>query len=169
MEQQDIDDELSTSGAQELLASTSAAHLAYIAKDVTPRVIPVGFFWTGDQFVISCATTSPKVAALSARPDVALAIDAGDTPDQARALSIRGQASVEIVDGVVEEYLAAARKTMDAEAAAQFEQHCRQMYDQMARIAITPRWVRFLRLRRRPNAAIPPGPGRPEPVVTSRR
>src|SRR6266508_3505951 len=63
MEQQGIDDELSTSGAQELLASTSAAHLAYIAKDGTPRVIPVGFFWTGDQFVVSCATTSPKVAA----------------------------------------------------------------------------------------------------------
>jgi hypothetical protein len=35
-----------------LLASTSAAHLAYIGKDGTPRVIPVGFFWTGKQFVI---------------------------------------------------------------------------------------------------------------------
>lgn len=143
MEWQDIDDELSTTGAQELLASTSAAHLAYIGKDGAPRVIPVGFFWTGDQFVISTAPTAPKVAALSARPDVALAIDAGDTPDQARALSIRGQASVEIVDGVVPEYLAAAGKTMDAEAAAEFEQNVRGMYDQMARIAITPRWVRF--------------------------
>jgi hypothetical protein len=143
MERQDIDDELSTTGAQELLASTSAAHLAYIGKDGTPRVILVGFFWTGDQFVISTATTSPKVAALSARPDVALAIDAGDTPDQARALSIRGQASVEIVEGVVPEYLAAARKSMDAEAAADFEQNVRAMYDQMARIAITPRWVRY--------------------------
>jgi hypothetical protein len=143
MERQDIDDELSTTGAQELLASTSAAHLAYIGQDGGPRVIPVGFFWTGDQFVISTATTSPKVAALSARPDVALAIDAGDTPGQARALSIRGQASVEIVDGVVPEYLAAARKTMEAEAAAEFERNVRRMYDQMARIAITPRWVRF--------------------------
>jgi Pyridoxamine 5'-phosphate oxidase len=143
MERQDIDDELSTTGAQELLTSTSAAHLAYIGKDGTPRVIPVGFFWTGDQVVISSATTSPKVTALSARPDVALAIDAGDTPDQARALSIRGRASVEIVDGVVEEYLAAARGTMDAEAAAEFEQHVRGMYDQMARITITPRWVRY--------------------------
>src|SRR6476469_9810022 len=107
MERQDIDDELSATGAKELLASTSAAHLAYTAKDGTPRVIPVGFFWTGDQVVISTATTSPKVAALSARPDVALTIDAGDTPEQARALSIRGRASVEIVDGVVKEYLAA--------------------------------------------------------------
>ncbi len=143
MERQDIDDELSTTGAQELLASSSAAHLAYVGKDGSPRVIPVGFYWTGDQVVISTATTAPKVTALSARPDVALSIDAGGTPDQARALSIRGRASVEIVDGVVEEYLAAARQTMDAEAAAQFERNCREMYDQMARIAITPQWVRY--------------------------
>ena len=143
MEQQEIDKELSTAGAQELLASTSAAHLAYIGKDGTPRVIPVGYFWTGDQFVISTAATAPKVAALLARPDVALAIDAGDTPDQARALSIRGHANVEIVDGVVPEYLAAARKTMDAQAAAEFERNVGAMYDQMARIAITPRWVRY--------------------------
>jgi nitroimidazol reductase NimA-like FMN-containing flavoprotein (pyridoxamine 5'-phosphate oxidase superfamily) len=77
-------------------------------------VIPVGFYWTGDQAVISTATTSPKVAALSARPDVALTIDVGDTPDQARALSVRGRASVEIVEGVTEEYLAGARKLLDA-------------------------------------------------------
>jgi nitroimidazol reductase NimA-like FMN-containing flavoprotein (pyridoxamine 5'-phosphate oxidase superfamily) len=143
MERQEIDNELSTTGAQELLASPSAAHLAYTGKDGTPRVIPVGFYWTGDQVVISSATTSPKVTALSVRPDVALTIDAGDTPDQARALSIRGRASVEIVDGVVKEYLAAARKTMDAEAAAEFEQQVRGMYDQMARIGITPQSVRY--------------------------
>src|SRR5256885_208299 len=94
MQQEEIDDELSTTGAQELLASASAAHLAYIAKDRTPRVIPVGFFWTGDEFVVSTATTSPKVPALSARPEVALTIDSGDTPDAARSLSIRGQARV---------------------------------------------------------------------------
>ena len=143
MEQHEIDDELSTSGAQELLGSTSAAHLAYIGKDGTPRVVPVGFFWTGEQFVISTAATAPKVAALSARPDVSLAIDGGDTLDQARALSIRGKASVEIVDGVVGEYLAAARRSMDVEAAAEFEKNVREMYDKMARIAITPSWVRY--------------------------
>ncbi len=143
MERQDIDDELSRTGAQELLASTSMARLAYIGTDGTPRVIPIGFFWTGDQVVISTATTSPKVTALSACPDVALTIDVGETPDQARSLSIRGRASVEIVDGVTEEYLAGARKIMDAEAAAEFEQNCREMYDQMARIAITPHWVRY--------------------------
>ena len=37
MDWQDIDDELSATGAQELLASTSAAHLAYIGKDGPKR------------------------------------------------------------------------------------------------------------------------------------
>ena len=143
MERHDIETELAMPGARQLLESTSAAHLAYVGKDGTPRVIPVGFFWTGEEFVLSTATTAPKVAALSARPEVALAIDAGDTPGGARSLSVRGRATVEIVDGVVPEYLAAARRTMDTDAAAKFEQNVRRMYGQMARIAITPTWVRF--------------------------
>jgi hypothetical protein len=102
-----------------------------------------GFYWTGSQVIISTATTSPKVAALSARPDVAVSIDAGDTPGGARALSVRGRASVEIVDGVVEEYLAMARISMEPEAAAEFEQNVRGKYEQMARIAITPILARF--------------------------
>jgi hypothetical protein len=143
VEQQEIANELSETGAQELLASTSAAHLAYTAKDGTPRVVPVGFFWTGQEFVVASTPNSPKLAALSAHPDVALAIDRGDKPDEARALSVRGTASVTILDGVVPEYLEAARKSMDAEAAAQFERRVRDVYDQQARITITPRWVRF--------------------------
>jgi hypothetical protein len=56
---------------------------------------------------------------------------------------VRGRASLEIVDGLVPEYLAAARKSMGAEAAAEFERKCRELYDQSARIAIVPSWVRF--------------------------
>jgi hypothetical protein len=104
-----------------LLATTSAAHLAYLGSDVTPRVIPVGCWWTGEEFVISTAITSPKVDSLSVRPDVALVIDGGDSPGGARALSVRGRASVETVDGVVEEYLMAGRKSVGDEAAAAFE------------------------------------------------
>lgn len=143
MDRQDIDAELSVPGARELVESTSAAHLAYVPQDGTPRVIPVGFFWTGDEFVISTATTAPKVAALATHPEVALAIDAGNTPGGAKSLSVRGRADVRIVDGVVPEYLAAARRTMDADEAAEFEQNVRRMYAQMARIALTPTWVRF--------------------------
>ena len=143
MEREEIERELLAAGAQELLGSTSSAHLGYIAPDGAPRVIPVGFFWTGEEFVVSTATAAPKVQALSARVEVALAIDAGDTPGGARSLSVRGRASVHIVEGVVPEYLAAARRSMHADAAALFEQNVRRMYDGMARIAITPTWVRF--------------------------
>ena len=143
MDRDEVVAELSMTGAQELLAATTMAHLGYNAEDGTPRVIPVGYFWTGTEFVVSTASTAPKVAALKARRDVALAIDGGNTPEQARALSVRGRASIEIIDGVVPEYLAAARKSMDAEAAAEFEKNCREIYDQMARIAIEPTWVRF--------------------------
>ncbi len=128
--------------ARGLLDATSGAHLAYTAADGTPRVAPVGYFWTGTEFVVSTADTAPKVRPLQDRPDVALAIDGGDTPGEARALSVRGRATVEIVDGVVPEYLAAARKSMGDDAAA-FEANVRAMYDRMARIAITPTWARF--------------------------
>lgn len=143
MQQREIEAELSHEGAQELLGATSAAHLAYIATDGTPRSVPVGFYWTGEEFVVSTASTAPKVEALRKTPAVALAIDGGDTPDQARALSVRGTAELTIVDGVVPEYLAAARQNMEPEAYAAFEQSCREMYDRQARIAIRPRWVRF--------------------------
>ena len=143
MERHEIDHELASTGAQQLLTSSSMVRLAYVGRNGTPRVIPMGFYWTGDQVVVSTAATAPKVAALTARPDVALTIDGGDTPGEARSLSIRGRASVRIVDGVTEEYLASSRKAMDAEAAAQFEQNSREVYDQMARIAITPHWVRY--------------------------
>ncbi|MBN9618240.1 MAG: pyridoxamine 5-phosphate oxidase, partial [Actinobacteria bacterium] len=40
-------------------------------------------------------------------------------------------------------YLAAASRVMAADVAAEFEQNCRQLYDRMARIAITPTWARY--------------------------
>ena len=56
---------------------------------------------------------------------------------------MRGRARVDIVDGVVGEYLLAARKSMEADAAADFERQVKEMYDRQARIAITPQWVRY--------------------------
>ena len=143
MERHEVDAELSLPATIELLEATSSAHLAYVGADGTPRVVPVGYYWTGTEFVVSTAATAPKVEALSARPEVALAIDAGDTPGGARSLSVRGRASVEIVEGLVPEYLAAARRNMGAEAAADFERNVRRMYDRMARIGIMPEWVRL--------------------------
>ena len=129
--------------AHELLNQASTARLAYNGLDGLPRVIPIGIFWTGEEIVMSTAATAPKVKALSVRPEVALTIDAGDSPGSAKTLSVRGVVHLTIVDGVVPEYIAAARKNFDAEYAAEFERNCRAMYDQMARIALEPQWARF--------------------------
>ncbi|MGW6056719.1 pyridoxamine 5'-phosphate oxidase family protein [Streptomyces sp. NPDC055189] len=129
--------------AHELLSQASMARLAYNGPDGLPRVIPIGIFWTGQEIVMSTAATAPKVKALTARPEVALTIDTGDSPGSARTLSVRGLVHLTIVDGVVPEYLAAARKNFDTEYAAEFERNCRAMYDQMARIALEPQWARF--------------------------
>ncbi|MGW6788420.1 pyridoxamine 5'-phosphate oxidase family protein [Streptomyces chartreusis] len=129
--------------AHELLDQASMARVAYNGLDGLPRVIPIGIFWTGEEIVMSTAATAPKVKALSARPEVALTIDAGDSPGSAKTLSVRGVVHLTIVDGVVPEYLAAARRNFDAEYAAEFKRNCRALYDQMARIALEPQWARF--------------------------
>jgi uncharacterized pyridoxamine 5'-phosphate oxidase family protein len=143
MDPQDVARELEDPIARELLEGGALARLAYNGPDGFPRVIPIGFLWNGEQVVVCTATTAPKVRALSERPEVALTIDTGDTPGDTKAMFIRGTASVEIVDGVPDEYLAAATKNMDAEQANQFEAQVRSLYKQMARITIQPRWARY--------------------------
>src|SRR5262249_6726666 len=85
------------------------ARLAYPGSDGLPRVIPVGFHWDGEQIIVCTVPTSPKVPALQARPHVALTIDT-DAGPASRALSVRGVVSVDIVDGVPAEYLAASTR-----------------------------------------------------------
>jgi hypothetical protein len=125
---------------ERMLRSATVARLAYDGIDGTPRVIPVGFLWTGKAVVVCTHPTAPKVAALRARPRVALTID---TPSPARSLLARGDAEVEIVDGVAPEYLAAAAKSQEGEQLARFEAAVRATYDRMARIAIVPDWARW--------------------------
>jgi len=93
--------------------------------------------------IICTAATAPKVKALSSRPHVAMTIDVGDTPTEAKALLVRGLASVDIVNGVPDEYIAASAKVLGADQMAEFERQVRSTYDQMARISIEPLWVRF--------------------------
>ena len=143
MNREEIARELRQAGAGELLESAQLLRLAYNGRDGLPRVIPIGFHWNGERIVICTATTAPKVRALSSRPDVAVTIDVGSTPSEAKALLVRGIAAVEIVDGVPGEYLAGSRKVMDAEQLETFERQVRLMYDQMARISIEPQWARF--------------------------
>ena len=94
--------------ARELLGSAIPARLAYNGLDGFPRVVPIGFLWNGAELVLSSVSYAAKVKALVANPKVALTIDTAEPPWQ--ILLVRGTASVEIVDGVVPEYLTASRK-----------------------------------------------------------
>jgi len=140
---QQITDELEHPGARSLLDSATLLRLAYNGSDGLPRVIPIGFYWNGSRVVVCTAATAPKVEALSARPNVAITIDVGDTPAEAKALLVRGVAGVDIVDGVPDEYLAASRKALGADQFTDFERQVRSLYDRMARISVEPTWARF--------------------------
>ena len=122
--------------AQELLFSDIPARLSYIGLDGDPRVVPVGFWWNGEAIVIATVVRSAKVAALRKHPRVALAVDRTGMPP--RTLLVRGAATVEIVDGVPDEYVAGARKVVPAEAMPSWEAGVRALYEEMAVITVTP-------------------------------
>src|SRR5260370_32344463 len=101
--------------AQELMGSKIPARVAYISVDGSPRAVPLGFHWNGEQFVICTIPGAPKVRALAAHPQVALTIDTDTFPPH--VLLVRGSASLETVRG---------------------------LYQQMVRITIEPRWAKLL-------------------------
>jgi hypothetical protein len=136
-------DELGDPGARELLASPQPIRLAYAGTDGFPRVVPVGFLWKDERIYVCTATSAPKVAALRERPQVAGVIDEGISSSDAKQLLIRGTAEIEIVDGVAPEYFEAAAKGEGGADLEEFEKGVRQVFDQQARISITPEWARF--------------------------
>lgn len=142
MQQENVSQIMSDPIAQELLNSNIPARLAYIGLDGYPRAIPIGFLWNGKQFVMATATNSPKVKALQANPNVALTIDTNTFPPH--VLLVRGTASVEIVDGVVPEFLEASRRYVGAEQWSAFEEQVRATYKQQGRITIVPQWAKIL-------------------------
>lgn len=136
-------EQLDDPGARELLRSPQPIRLAYSGRDGFPRVVPVGFLWKEGRIYVCTATSAPKVEALRERPRVAGVIDEGISSGDARQLLVRGTAAVEIVDGVAPEYFEAAAKGESGEELAEFERRVRAVFDQQARIAITPEWARF--------------------------
>jgi hypothetical protein len=139
----EVADELAHDGARELLERAPVSRLAYNGSDGFPRVIPIGFFFNGEAVVLCTAVTSPKVRALAERPEVALTIDVGDSPADARSLLLRGTATLETVEGIPPEYLAASAKVLNEHELAEFDRAVRGMYDRMVRISVVPTWARF--------------------------
>src|SRR5215216_2158437 len=129
--------------SQELLAR-DITRLAYIAKDGTPRSIPIGFTWNGSEIVMSTAKNAAKVHALRHNPTVALTIDTEVHPP--KILLIRGRAELDFVDGIPDEYLRATSSyEMTPEQRVECEAEVRSLYrDGMVRIVVTPTWAKLI-------------------------
>jgi Pyridoxamine 5'-phosphate oxidase len=128
--------------AQELEKAPIHARLAYSAKDGSPRVIPIGYVWNGEVFAMGSPVNSPKVKALAANPKVALTVDTDSFPPH--VLLVRGEAAVEVVDGVPDEFVEASRRFVGEEGMPEWEAGVRALYKQMAIIRVTPTWAKVL-------------------------
>jgi hypothetical protein len=128
--------------SRELLAR-DLTRLAYVAKDGTPRNVPIGFAWNGSEIVMCTATNAPKLPSLRANPAVALTIDTEVHPP--KTLLIRGRAELDVVDGIPDEYLQMNTSyEMTPEQRVHWEAEVRSLYDGMVRIVVTPTWAKMI-------------------------
>jgi hypothetical protein len=129
--------------SRELLAR-DLTRLAYVAKDGTPRNVPIGFTWNGSEIVMCTTKNAPKLPGLRKNPMVALTIDTEVHPP--KILLIRGRAELDFVDGIPDEYLKAnSTYTMTPEQRVEWEAEVRSLYrDGMVRIVVTPTWAKLI-------------------------
>jgi hypothetical protein len=135
--------------ARTLLAAAIPARIAYTAMDGTPRVVASWFQWTDGELVMPTFLRAPHVAAparrlaaLRARPEVAVSIDTETGP--AQVLQMRGKVQVTEVDGVDPDYARSARQYLGEEAAREYLAMIDQAGTRMARISLRPTWVGLL-------------------------
>ena len=128
--------------SQELL-SRDVLRMAYVAKDGTPRNVPIAFSWNGSEIVVCTSKNAPKLPSLRRNPEVALTIDTEVHPP--KILLIRGRAELDVVDGIPEEYLQMnGSYEMTPEQRVEWEAEVRSLYDGMVRIVISPIWVKLI-------------------------
>ena len=117
--------------------------LAYVAKDGTPRNVPIGFTWNGSEVVMCTTRNAPKLHALRTNPTVALTIDTEVHPP--RILLTRGRAELDVVEGIPDEYLKMnGTYQMTAEQRVEWEAEVRSLYDGMVRVVVTPTWAKLI-------------------------
>lgn len=138
----DVHEVLNRPLSQELLAR-DITRLAYVAKDGTPRNVPIGFSWNGTEIVMCTSTNAPKLHSLRVNPMVALTIDTEVHPP--KILLIRGRAELDVVEGIPDEYLEMnSSYTMTPEQRVEWEAGVRALYDGMVRIVVTPTWAKLI-------------------------
>jgi hypothetical protein len=142
MDQKRIDEVMAGAVARKLLKRT-IARLAYVARDGTPRAIPIGYIWNGSAIIMCTSTNAAKIKALQVNPDVALTIDTDEFPP--KVLLLRGKAELEWVDGIPDEFMQMNDPSyMTPEQREAWEAGVRSLYDAMYRIRVVPRWAKVL-------------------------
>jgi hypothetical protein len=142
MEADEITEVLHRPYSQELLAR-DVTRLAYVAKDGTPRTVPIAFTWNGSTIVMCTSKNAPKLPSLRRNPMVALTIDTEVHPP--KILLIRGRAELDVVDGIPAEYLQMnGSYEMTDEQRVHWEAEVRSLYDGMVRIVVTPTWAKLI-------------------------
>jgi hypothetical protein len=128
--------------AQNLLRSTIPARLAYNWSDGTPRVVPIGFHWNGEEIVLGTPPDAPKMKVLKDGMQVALTIDSDTMPHQ--VLLIRGPVRVDTVEGIAPEYAAMSRRVFGEEGGNAWLEQLHPICPRMSRVFIKPTWVGLL-------------------------
>ena len=142
MEPNEIAEVLGRPLSRDMLAR-GMTRLGYVAKDGTPRCIPIAFTWNGAEIVMCTAKNAPKLPALRGNPAVALTIDTEVHPPT--ILLIRGRAELDVVEGIPDEYLQASGSyEMTPEQRVEWEAGVRSLYDGMVRIVVTPTWAKLI-------------------------
>lgn len=142
MQQNVIDEILNRPYSQELL-HRDLARLAFTALDGTPRVIPTGIHWNGSEIVTCTSKNARKLEMLRRNPAVAITIDTEVYPP--KVLLLRGNAELDYVDGIPEEYLHSnGTYEMTPEQRTEWEANVRALYDGMVRIVVKPTWVKLI-------------------------
>jgi Pyridoxamine 5'-phosphate oxidase len=142
MQPNEITEILNRPISQELLAR-DVTRLAYVAKDGTPRNVPIAFSWNGSEIVMCTAKNAPKISALRHNPAVALTIDTEVHPPT--MLLIRGRAELDVVEGIPEEFFEMnGTYGMTPEQRVEWEAGVRSLYDGMVRVVVTPTWAKLI-------------------------
>ena len=138
--------------AQEMLQAPIPMRLAYVWRDGSPRVVPIGFHWTGSEIVTGGPPDAPKMMALSQNQKVAVSIDSDTMPYH--VVLIRGTVNLSLHDGIIPEYVAYCKRYMGENGAAAWLQQLAPVVPKMVRIAILPQWVGILDFEKRFPSAV---------------
>ena len=130
-----LDDPLS----QELLHSALMAHLAYVAPDGSPRIMPIWFAWENGEVIFCSVAVALKLKSLTDGTKVAVDIDRPSWPYP--RLLIRGTVSVTDFPGVVPGYRETAIRYIGEQFGNGFIGAVESMGMPMKRIAVKPYWT----------------------------